>query len=100
MKIFVVPLLFRKGSLRSFRLERQRAFGYDERNFSSSAFDLASKVGMLQSTRTQLDQLKVPYQDLISERNDFGFRNRGCRRRYGITKKKRELVLAETELNN
>jgi hypothetical protein len=25
MKIFVVPLLFRKGSLRSFRLERQRS---------------------------------------------------------------------------
>jgi hypothetical protein len=65
MKIFVVPLLFRKGSLRSFRLERQRAFGYDERNFHLQRFDLASKVGMLQSTtRTQLDQLKVPYQDL------------------------------------
>jgi hypothetical protein len=31
----------------------------------SSSFDLASKVGMLQSTtRTQLDQLKVPCQDL------------------------------------
>jgi exonuclease SbcC len=58
-KIFVVPLLFRKGSLRSFRLERQRAFGYDERNFHLQRFDLASKVGMLQSTtRTQLDQLK------------------------------------------
>jgi hypothetical protein len=65
MKIFVVPLLFRKGSLRSFRLERQRAFGYDERNFHLQRFDLASKVGMLQSTtRTQLDQLKVPCQDL------------------------------------
>jgi hypothetical protein len=54
---------------------------------------------MLQSTtRTQLDQLKVPYQDLKRFRKKrFGFRNRGCRRRYGITKKKK-LVLAETEL--
>jgi exonuclease SbcC len=33
--------------------------------FHLQRFDLASKVGMLQSTtRTQLDQLKVPYQDL------------------------------------
>jgi hypothetical protein len=31
-------IIIPQGSLRSFRLERQRAFGYDERNFSSSAF--------------------------------------------------------------
>jgi hypothetical protein len=45
--------------------------------FHLQRFDLASKVGMLQSTtRTQLDQLKVPCQDLSDfERNDFGFRN-------------------------
>jgi exonuclease SbcC len=44
-------------------LERQRAFGYDERNFHLQRFDLASKVGMLQSTQNSIDQLKV-HQDL------------------------------------
>jgi hypothetical protein len=65
MKIFVVPLLFRKGSLRSFRLEGKERSDMMKEIFHLQRFDLASKVGMLQSTtRTQLDQLKVPYQDL------------------------------------
>jgi hypothetical protein len=53
---------------------------------------------MLQSTtRTQLDQLKVPCQDLKRFRkNDFGFRNEVVE---GGTVTKTELV-AETELNN
>jgi exonuclease SbcC len=66
--------------------------------FHLQRFDLASKVGMLQSTRTQLDQLKVPCQDLKRfRRNDFGFRNEVVE---GGTElqKKTELVLAETEL--
>jgi hypothetical protein len=54
---------------------------------------------MLQSTtRTQLDQLKVPYQDLKRFRKKrFGFRNEVVE---GGTElqKKTELVLAETEL--
>jgi exonuclease SbcC len=50
-------IIIPQGSLRSFRLERQRAFGYDERNFHLQRFDLASKV-LQSTTRTQLDQLK------------------------------------------
>jgi hypothetical protein len=58
-------------------------------------FDLASKGNVTKYYQNSIDQLKVPCQDLaISERNDFGFRNR-VRRRYGI-RKKRELVRNRT----
>jgi hypothetical protein len=52
---------------------------------------------MLHTTRTQLDQLKVPCQDLKRFRNDC-FRNEVVEG--GTEQKKAELVLAETELNN
>jgi hypothetical protein len=45
-EIFVVPLLFHKGSLGVLDL-KGRAFGYD---FSSSAFDLASKGNVTKNT--------------------------------------------------
>jgi exonuclease SbcC len=66
--------------------------------FHLQRFDLASKVGMLQYYQNSIGSIKGALSGFEAiSKETICFRNRGCRRRYGI-KKKTELVLAETEL--